>query len=352
MRIVAACLALCLLLSGCTGWMDGSYVSIKPHVMDPEIQEQGSVTVSNEAQMFAALEALVERGSESGKIYLQDLSSESAEAAMGNAVSSLLSNHPVSVFVAEEITWELGTAGNRSAMAVTIRYNQNRVQLHNIQKAAGMTQVGELISAALRDCSPYLVMEVSSYSSTDFTQLVRDYADAYPEQVMEVPRVSVDMYPEKGTERVIELRFDYQTDTQALREMQDYVQPVFTSAIMYVLGEDQQLRKFDQLHSFLMGRNDYTLSTSITPAYTLLRHGVGDSRAFAVVYAAMCVDAGLECRVISGTHEGASHFWNLICVDGAYYHVDLLNGSGVFQMLRDNEMAGYVWDYSAYPAAL
>ena len=44
-----------------------------------------------------------------------------------------------------------------------------------------------------------------------------------------------------------------------------------------------------------MERYDYRIETSITPAYSLLRHGVGDSRAFAVVYAAMCQQAGLEC---------------------------------------------------------
>lgn len=348
MRIAVVCLAICLLLSGCTGWMEGSYMSMNPHVVDTESQKQSRITVSDGEQMYAALEELVERGGDAGTFYLQELDSEAAQTAMSGAVSRILSNHPVGVFVVEEITWELGTIGSSPALAVTVGYNQNRVQLPNIKKTNGVTQMQERIGEALLACSPYLVMEVSGYSSTDFSQLVRDYADAYPEQVIETPQVSVDMYPEKGTERVIELRFSYQTDTESLRQMQEDVQPVFTAATMYVLAEDQQLRKFDQLHSFLMGRHDYTAGTSITPTYSLLHHGVGDSRAFAVVYAAMCLDAGLECYVVSGTREGEPHFWNLICVDGAYYHVDLRPG-GAFQTLTDSQMTGYVWDYSAYP---
>ena len=109
------------------------------------------------------------------------------------------------------------------------------------------------------------------------------------------------------------------------------------------------MEKYAQLSSFLTERFDYQYDTSITPSYSLLCHGVGDSRAFAVVYAAMCQRSGLDCQVVSGTRAGDAWFWNIICDDGIYYHVDLIQNSG-FRKLSDQEMAGYVWDYSAYPA--
>ena len=135
--------------------------------------------------------------------------------------------------------------------------------------------------------------------------------------------------------------------------MQNYVQPVFHAASLNVSGEDEESVMFSRMYAFLMERNDYQVETSITPAYSLLRHGVGDSKAFATVYAAMCSDAGLECHVISGTRSGEPWVWNLICQDGVYYHVDLLrsNAAGELNLHSDNEMDGYVWDYTAYPAA-
>jgi hypothetical protein len=86
--------------------------------------------------------------------------------------------------------------------------------------------------------------------------------------------------------------------------MQAYVQPVFSSASLYVSGESEQNTKFDMLYTFLMQRNTYRQERSITPAYSLLRHGVGDSKALASVYAAMCRQANLDCRVIFGTRYG------------------------------------------------
>ena len=100
-----------------------------------------------------------------------------------------------------------------------------------------------------------------------------------------------------------------------------------------------------------MERNDYRVETSLTPSYSLLRHGVGDSKAFAVVYSAMCRRAGLDCQTVSGTRDGNPWVWNIICEDGVYYYVDLLRSEAAGTMLRltDANMSGYVWDYSAYP---
>ena len=133
--------------------------------------------------------------------------------------------------------------------------------------------------------------------------------------------------------------------------MQSQVQPVFDSASLYVSGEGEDYQKFSQLYAFLMERFDYKFDTSITPAYSLLRHGVGDCRAFATVYAAMCRSAGLECITVTGTRSGEPWTWNIILDDGCYYHVDLVrsNLAGQFRELTDSEMRTYVWDYSEYP---
>jgi len=110
----------------------------------------------------------------------------------------------------------------------------------------------------------------------------------------------------------MELTFTYQTSRDALRQMQSQVKPVFDAASLYVSGDGEDRQKLSQLYAFLMERFDYKIETSITPAYSLLRHGVGDSRAFATVYAAMCRLAGLECMTVTGTHAGDPWTWNIV----------------------------------------
>ena len=99
-----------------------------------------------------------------------------------------------------------------------------------------------------------------------------------------------------------------------------------------------------------MERFDYRLQSSRTPSYSLLCEGVGDSRAFAQIYAAMCTRIGLEAATISGTRDGEKHHWNLVRIDGVWYHLDLL-ASNQFRPMTDGEMTDYDWDREAYPAA-
>ena len=157
-----------------------------------------------------------------------------------------------------------------------------------------------------------------------------------------------------GESRVVELIFSYQTSRDALRRMQAQVKPVFESAVLYVSGDGDEYQKFSQLYAFLMERFDYKQETSIRPAYCLLRHGIGDSRAFAQVYAALCRDAGLTCMSVTGTRDGEPWTWNIIRDGEKFYHVDLLRCSadGKYREQTDEEMEGYVWDYSEYPACV
>jgi transglutaminase/protease-like cytokinesis protein 3 len=270
---------------------------------------------------------------------------------MERAMSYVKGSDPIGAYAVEEITYDLGISSGQMALAVDIQYIHNRTDIRRIVDCSGMDAARACIAKTLNNCEAGIVLRVRNYEETDITQLVQDYADEYPEYVMEQPQVTVNTYPEQGTDRVLELKFSYQTSREALREMQSRVHPLFSAAKLYVTGENAPGEKYAQLYAFLMERTTYEVQTSITPAYSLLHHSVGDSKAFAVVYAAMCRWAGLECMVISGTKDGDARFWNIICQDNVYYHLDLLqaNSEGKFVCHSDAEMQNYVWDYSAYP---
>lgn len=340
---------LCLLLAGC-GWFEGSYVSITPHEEQPDSAQNEAVSAQNYAQLLEVLDEMVESGTESGVINVADYDEALVERNMALAVTYLKNVHPIVAYAVEEIHYEVGTNTGRPAIAVSITYRHGRIEIQKIQKVRTMEDVEAAIGEALEAYDASLVCQVDDFEEADFSQIVQDYAEEHPDTVMEVPTAAAAIYG-GSTARVVELTFTYQTSRDALRSMQSQVQPVFDSAVLYVSGEGADNQKYAQLYAFLMERFDYKLETSITPAYSLLRHGVGDSRAFATVYAAMCRGAGLECRIVTGTCNGEPWTWNIVLDNGRYYHVDLLRCSeaGTFRERVDSEMTGYVWDYSAYP---
>lgn len=351
-RFAAGMLAvLCLFLSGCSTWMDGSYVSITPHMKQNTSAEPGISSVADYDELVSALSGMVEYGTEDDVFFVVNYNQDRIAGDMLQAEYEIKNRNPIGAYAVEGISYEIGVNGGQSAIAVSIEYRRSRAEILRIQTVRDIDSASKAISAALNKFSTDLVLAVENYQSTDFEQLVYDYADENPDLVMEVPQVIVTMYPEQGETRVVEMKFTYQTSRKDLRNMQSQVQPVFDSAALYVSGDASAHEKYNQLYVFLMERYDYKLQTSITPAYSLLRHGVGDCKAFAVVFGAMCRQAGLECLTVSGTREGEPWFWNIVQDDGLYYHVDLLRcaDEGAFRELSDGEMEGYVWDYSAYP---
>lgn len=349
---LAALVALCLLLSGCTGWMNGSYSSVHPFTDRGQQNNEQIVSVSSYSQLRETLADLVERSGESILLNVQKMDQALLPENMEKAVAYVLENTPIGAYAVERITYEQGTRAGQDVLFVTAEYNHNRPEILRMKRARSMEDVKKIVSTTMDQCEARVVLVAENYFNLDLAQFVKNYADENPDIIMEVPQVTVNMYPEQGSARVLEIVFSYQTNRDNLRNMQSRVRPLFTSAELYVSGNHADQEKYAQLYAFLMERHEYTVETSITPSYSLLVHGVGDSRAFATVYAAMCRRAGLKCMVVSGTCEGEPMFWNMIKVGDRYAHVDLLrsNREQHFAMWTDADMDGYVWDYSAYPA--
>ena len=344
---------LCLLLCGCDSFFDGNYHSRSLHEeQDSHIQ---STIIANDTQTLQdVMEDLVSTGTSSAVINVTDFTSGPVKNAMAAVSDYICTGFPMGAWAVDELTYEIGPSGSVQAISVNITYHYSQAQMRRVRTVADMEAARAVIGQALSNCETEIVLLVQQYEKTDFAQMVSDHADENPNTVMETPQVIAGVYPDMGTNRVVELNFTYQTSRDSLRNMQNQVQPVFSAARLYVSGDGSDIQKFSQLYAFLMERFDYTFETSITPAYSLLCYGVGDSKAFATVYAAMCRRAELECLVITGTRDGEPHSWNMFCDNGRYYHLDLLQSAenGRFTVLTDDQMEGYVWDYSAYPSAV
>lgn len=350
-KLCVCALLLAMFLTGCGTWMDGSYHSTVPYTQPGANTADVIISVNSYRQLYQALAGLVEKGAENGLISVAYAPEEDAKAELTRAVEQLLLENPIAAYAVEGVDYEIGINSGRTAFGLDIRYRENKLSVENILKVSGLEQAKEAVTAQLESCAAGVVLYMEHADQLDFAQLVEDHAALYPQRVMEVPEVTVNLYPEEGSKQVVELRFSYQTSRDTLRTMQNQVRPVFDSAALLGQTTGEPREKLAQVYTLLMGRYDsYQTDASITPTYSLLRYGVGDSRAFALVYAALCREAGLECYAISGTYLGEPRSWNVVHLEQTYYYMDLLRcfeGQG-FGLYTQEDMEGYVWDYSAY----
>lgn len=358
-RIILLFLTLCLLLSGCGGLFNGSYHNVTRHEEADSPEDAQIVSVSNFANLCSTLSSTVADGAESIIISVARYDQDQIEADMKTAIQQVITTDPIAAYAVEDIVFELGSNAGQPAVAVTVSYLHDRTEIRKIRHLQDQAGVDKAIADVLDNCDSGTVLYIKDYVDMDFTQWVSDYAAANPDKVMELPAVTANIYPEEGPDRVVELKFLYQNSRENLRDMQSKVKPLFSAAAIYAGVDADAAERYFKLYSFLFGLfQTYQLDTSLTPAYSLLQHGVGDSKAFATVYAAMCEEAGLECIVVTGMKAGELRYWNIVLAEEVYYHVDPLacdqNGSFLMQtdeeMKANGEMTGYVWDYSAYPA--
>lgn len=349
-RAVFAAVLAAVLLTGC-GWMDGSYVSVTPHQVGiGEVSDGNAQAVRNYTELRGVIIGMIDSGTEEGLFSLAEYPREAVLEDMERAIAYAMELYPIGAYAVETIDYDFGTGLGASALSVDISYRRSREQIAGIRTVRWISGAKKEVESALDECSGTLVLQIAGYQEADFTKIIRDYAERNPDRVLEVPSVTAKVFPDRGDTRVVELTFHYRTDREELRAMREEVQPVFSSAALYVTGQAEDRTKFTQLHAFLMERFDYTIASTSTPAYSLLCQGIGDSRAFAQVYAAMCSRIGLEAQVVAGTLDGENWWWNLVQIDGAWFHVDLL-AAKQFTTLTDEQMAGYDWDRTTYPVA-
>lgn len=350
-RWLPVLLTICLFLTGCATVSNRYYVSVTPHTDRQKVDDQGIDWISSYDDLLAELTDMVHDGTQSDVFFVRNYNQGLLNRDISLAQQNIKLNDPVGAYALDHIHFELGVNAGQSTMVVRIDYLHSWSEIAAIQKVRDIESARKAIGSVLSKCSTDLVMYIEDYAETDFEQMAEDYAMDNPDVVMETPKVTAMVYPEEGSSRVVELKFSYQTNRDSLRDMQSVVEHFFDSAEGYVSGDETAYEMYNHLYIMLMQRYNYKLDTSITPTYSLLRHGVGDSKAFATVYSAMCRKVGLECIVVSGTRDGEPWFWNIVCDDGVYYHLDLHRcdqETGYLQR-EDDEMDGYVWDFSAYP---
>ena len=82
--------------------------------------------------------------------------------------------------------------------------------------------------------------------------------------------------------------------------------------------------------------------------------GNANSEGMALAFKVLCDSVGVECVVVSGRMDRAEHYWNIVTIDDASYHVDVSESAerglaGTF-LISDADMWGrYWWDNERYP---
>ena len=363
-RLFALCLCLSLSLTGCAAMLERDYLSVTPHARLPAAADDSTtVWVETYPELVDAIFSLVSEHRESGVIRLRNWKGN-VRQNLSDACDEVSHDDPLGAYAVDRIKPEFVRIATYYEATVSIDYRRTAEQVASVNTVAGSGAIRGELRDALTSFVPETAFRVNYFDQAQgddyIPRLIRQAYYDSPAAALGLPEAVVNLYPESGQQRVVEVLFTYPEEPELLREKsqaltsaaQVLVDPYRTglrdSALIPVLY--RALRE----HTGLGEAQDAPLpapSVSGSTAYAALVEAQADSEGPALAYKLLCDLAGVECTVVDGTLEETPRFWTIVTVEqNVHRHVDPSRAEGL--LLTDTQMSesGFVWDTQEYPS--
>lgn len=355
--VLAAVLCAALCLCGCGSVFDKEYVKIEDYVptVQDSAQTDGRVTVRSFAALKQAILALVSDGASEGSIVFDTAYDGDPAEDMANACWQVRTQDALCAYCVGNISYDLAKIVTYYEVKVHVTYASFVESAANIVKLPYSTGVEQLIKSALDGGQNKLVMLInrSSYSAEDMEGLVLRVYRENPATAPKTPSVSVNMYSGANMQRLYEINLRYgmlSEELTAKKKQLAELQP-FKNVNAGELDEGELAL---EAYEYLRAHCEVSDERQGGSIYSALIEKVSDSEGVALAYVELCRQLGLDCRIVYGQRSWQDHCWNIVRVDGDYYHVDAGVADTTPQdgFLKPDQgfWESYRWDVSSYPA--
>lgn len=342
-RMLAAGLALCLLLSGCTSMLERSYTSSAAHVDRPITAEDPSVLrVENYRELVSAVLYLVSEGAEKGVIQLHDYAGP-VESDLTAACVEVATQDPLGAYCVDYIKHEYTRVVSYYQATLDIHYRRTQEQVRSMVRVTGTGAIRTELREALTQFSAEVVLRVAYFSEDEdfIARLIRETYYDTPAAALGYPETEISLYPDSGRERVVEILLTYPESADELRRKSG----ALADKVRELAGEEpsqpspanareQAQRTMAKLWTYAVYASD-----GGDTAYDALVAGVANDEGMALAYALLAPSS----RVVEGTRDGEPRFW--IGLDLPEENVYLLPSEGTGALYTAQELfnQGYRW---------
>lgn len=135
-------------------------------------------------------------------------------------------------------------------------------------------------------------------------------------------------YYQKGSDYYIDFNYDleYYINARQEAELKEEL-----SALMGLLDIDDKTNyeKVKAIYTYMTSNISYDYEHLEDDSYLLkqtdyaaLIHGTSVCQGYAMLFYRLCLEYGIDCRIISGVAGGGLHAWNIVKLGNQYYNID------------------------------
>lgn len=332
--------------------LEREYQSVEPHIrLSVAEDDSNAVWAESYSELQSAILAQVKAHQEVGVIRLKNWKGD-VEEQLTRACDEISHSDPLGAYAVDRIQHSFTRMVSYYEATITIDYRRSAEQIAAVTTVTGSGAIRAELLDALDGFVPETVFQINYFDETQDADYIRNLIrEAYydlPAAALGMPEAQVNLYPDAGSRRVVEVLLTYPEDTKTLQGKRvqledaatDLVEPYRTGLADRVLAS--------VLFSTLRERSDADGAAGTT-AYHALVEGAADSEGMALAYKELCDLTELPCQVVEGDLDGVSHFWTIVTLEEGSFHVDPSREDGV--LLTDSQMAraGYTWPEGEYP---
>lgn len=344
-------------LCGCSGWFNKEYLSVKDYV--PPVQENYSskdkISVRNFTGLRQALLRFAYAGESEGRIVFDASYDGDPLEDLASACWQVRTQDALCAYCVENIAYELTKIVTTNEATVYYSYSNFCESADNIVHLPYSYGVESTLLETLENRDRKLVVLVasSSYTAEDIEGLLTRVYRENPTLVPREPRASVNMYSGTGSQRLYEISINYGLTSEELEQRIAALQAVdaFSGMDMESLSNGQRALAACQ---YLMQHCQLSAAATDNTAYSALVNHTANSEGLAFAYVDLCRQLKLECSIVYGQYQWQDRCWNIVKIDGSYYHVDVFEAinSGLessFMVNDENFWGNHRWDVASYP---
>lgn len=343
-RIPALALSLSLLLSGCVSLSGSSYTVVEAHTEQPVLGEDSStVKASTYSELVNGVLFFVTQGMEEGIIQLTDYNGD-VEDDLNRACLEVAKDDPLGAYAVDFIKNDYTTILTTYEATITISYRRSLDQISSLVNITGTSAIREEAAQALSSFKTELALRVGYFTGDAETvkeQVRQAYYDV-PAAALGMPECTVTLYPDTGTQRIVEILLDYPQESAALKRQSQQLQEQ-AETILSPIRYQIETRRLDLLMETLPGAVKVSAQGGATAWDALVGKGANDE-GLALAFQLLCDGLGLESDIVEGTLQGEPRFFNQVVCNGSTVWVDLSRSTGKTYTTAQMAEMGYQWE--------
>lgn len=347
--------ALALSLCGCGSVFEKEYEVVSDYV--PAVQtspdDGDRIVVKSYQALKQAISELVLHGETDGKIAFDAAYDGDLTEDLASACWEVRTQNALCAYCVENMAYELNKIVTYYEASVYITYAASRAAVADIISLPYSSGTADAVLSAFSSFKTRVVLLINActYTEDDMAELVRTVYTSYPLSLPKKPDVKVDLYTGSGMQRLYEITLDYGVEQD---EMASFTSNVHKLDSIF----NTAARRQDEPHRALLACEYLVENTRYEPqigydsAYSALRYGYAGSEGIALAFFELCRQLGVECSVVHGQLNWEDHYWNVVSLNGDYYHVDVTacieRGMSAGFLKNDEQMWGdYRWNAAA-----